>query len=107
SIGDTVIVTTEDMAMLRQVRQRVNLDLTKVELAAALKQLARETATNLILDSRTEKEAKQPVSIQLEDVPLETAVRLMAEMAGLKPVRVGNVLFVTKKETANELRADP
>jgi hypothetical protein len=40
-------------------------------------------------------------------VPLETAVRLLAEMAGLKPVRVGNVLFVTKKETANELRADP
>ncbi len=40
-------------------------------------------------------------------MPLETAVRLLAEMAGLKPVRVGNVLFVTKKETANELRADP
>ena len=47
------------------------------------------------------------MSIQLEDVPLETAVRLLAEMAGLKPVRVGNVLFVTKKETANELRTDP
>ena len=28
-------------------------------------------------------------------------------MAGLKPVRVGNVLFVTKKETANELPHDP
>lgn len=106
-IGDAVVLTTEDMAMLRQMRQRVNLDLTKVEFAAALKQLSRETATNLILDSRVEKEAKAPVSIQLEDVPLETAVRLLAEMAGLKPVRVGNVLFVTKKETANELRADP
>ena len=54
-----------------------------------------------------EKEAKAPVSIQLEDVPLETAVRLLAEMAGLKPVRVGNVLFVTKKETANELAPTP
>jgi hypothetical protein len=106
-IGDTIIITTEDMAMLRQMRQRVNLDLNKVEFAAALKVLARDTATNLILDSRLEKEAKAPVSIQLEDVPLETAVRLLAEMAGLKPVRVGNVLFVTKKETANELRADP
>jgi hypothetical protein len=107
SIGDTVVVTTEDMAMLRQMRQRVNLDLNKVEFAAALKLLSRDTATNLILDTRAEKEAKAPVSIQLEDVPLETAVRLLAEMAGLKPVRVGNVLFVTKKETANELRADP
>ena len=106
-IGDTVVITTEEMAMLRQMRQRVNLDLTKVEFTAALKLLARDTATNLILDSRAEKEAKASVSIQLEDVPLETAVRLLAEMAGLKPVRVGNVLFVTKKETANELRADP
>jgi hypothetical protein len=106
-IGDTVVITTEDMAMLRQMRQRVNLDLSKVEFAAALKSLSRDTATNLILDTRVEKEAKAPVSIQLEDVPLETAVRLLAEMAGLKPVRVGNVLFVTKKETANEMRADP
>jgi hypothetical protein len=106
-IGDTVVITTEDMAMLRQMRQRVNLDLSKVEFAAALKSLSRDTATNLILDSRVEKEAKAAVSIQLEDVPLETAVRLLAEMAGLKPVRVGNVLFVTKKETANEMRADP
>ena len=69
-IGDTVVITTEDMAMLRQMRQRVNLDLNKVEFTAALKLLARDTAANLILDSRVEKEAKAPVSIQLEDVPL-------------------------------------
>jgi hypothetical protein len=43
----------------------------------------------------------------MEDVPLETAVRLVAEMAGLKPVKVGNVLFVTTKTLANEMRNDP
>lgn len=107
AISDTVIITTEDMAMLRQLRQRVNVDLSKVEFTSALKQLAKDTATNLILDARAEKDASAKMSLQLEDVPLETAVRLLAEMAGLKPVRVGNVLFVTKKETANELRADP
>jgi hypothetical protein len=107
AISDTVVITTEDMAMLRQLRQRVNVDLSKVEFTSALKQLARDTATNLILDARAEKDASAKVSLQLEDVPLETAVRLLAEMAGLKPVRVGNVLFVTKKETANELRGDP
>ena len=47
------------------------------------------------------------MTLQIEDVPLETAVRLLAEMAGLKPVRMGNVLFVTAKATATELRADP
>jgi hypothetical protein len=106
-IGDTVIISSDDMTSFRQMRQRVNVDLDKVELARALKQLARETATNLVVDTRAAKEALQPVTLQMEDVPLETAVRLMTEMVGLKPVRVGNALFVTTKANAAEMRADP
>jgi len=106
-VGDTVIITTEQMAVTRQMQQRVSLSLDKVELAQALKQLRSQTGVALTLDSRVGKEAKNPVSLELEDVPLETAVRLLAEMAGLKPVRAGNVLLVTKKETAAELRQDP
>lgn len=106
-LGDTVLISTDEVAMLRQVRQRVSLDLEKIELTKALKQLARETGTNLIVDARSAKEAQTPVTLQMEDVPLETAVRLMAEMVNLKPVRVGNTLFVTSKAHANELRNDP
>jgi hypothetical protein len=106
-VGDTVIITTEDVAIARQMKQRVNVEFDKVEFAQALKQLGRETGANLLLDSRVEKESKNPVSLELEDVPLETAVRLLSEMAGLKPVRIGNVLFITDKKNANELRADP
>jgi hypothetical protein len=106
-IGETVLVSTDEVAMYRQMRQRVNVDLDKVEFASALKQLARETATNLPLDNRVAKEAKGEVSLQMEDVPLETAVRLMTEMVGLKAVRLGNVLFVTSEANANKLRADP
>jgi hypothetical protein len=106
-LDDTVLVTTEQTALLRQMSQRVNVDLDQVEFGQALKQLGRETGANLLLDSRVDKDAKVPVSLELEDVPLETAVRLLSEMAGLKPVRIGNVLFVTDKKTAAELRADP
>jgi hypothetical protein len=106
-IGDTVVITTEDMAIARQMKQRVNVEFDKVEFATALKQLSRDTGANLILDSRVDKEAKNPVSLELDDVPLETAVRLLSEMAGLKPVRVGNVLFVTDKKNAAEMRQDP
>jgi hypothetical protein len=106
-VGDTVVVTTEDVAMYRQMHQRISVDMSNVDLAAALKQIGRDTATNLILDARAEKEAKAEVSLRVEDVPLETAVRLLSEMAGLKPVRVGNTLFVTRKEIAAELRNDP
>jgi type II secretory pathway component GspD/PulD (secretin) len=106
-LGDTVYVSTEPMAMYKQLQQRVTLDCDKEELAVAMKKLARETATNVVVDPRAAKEAKMEVSLQMEDVPLETAVRLLSEMAGLKPVRVGNVLFVTTKANAQEMRADP
>ena len=106
-IGDTVVITSEEMAMFRQMRQRVSVDLDKTPFTDALKQISRQTGANLILDTRVEKEAAAKVSLQMEDVPLETAVRLLAEMAGLKPVKVGNVLFVTNKANANEMRNDP
>src|SRR5262249_52115429 len=87
-------------------RQRVNVDFDGTEFATAIKQLARDTATNLIIDARSAKEAKGPITLQLEDVPLETAVRLMSEMVGLKPVRVGNVMFICSKAAANDLKTD-
>ena len=106
-VGDAVVITTEDQATARQMGQHIGVSFDKVELAAALKQIAHDTGVNLALDPRAEKEASAKVSLQVEDMPLETAVRLLAEMAGLKPVRAGNTLFVTKKEVAAELRADP
>ena len=105
-IGDTIFISTDDVTMYRQMQQRVSIDLEKVEFAKALRKLSRETATNLVIDNRVAKEANEVVSLQAEDVPLETAVRLMCEMGGLKPVRVGNVLFVTTKANAQEMRSD-
>ena len=59
-----------------------------------------------MLDGRVIKEAQTPVTLKLEDVPLEVAVRLMANQAGLRPVRTGNVLYVTTKTNAAELKGD-
>jgi len=106
-VNDTILISSDEMVMYRQMQQRVTIDHDKTDFATALKQLARETGTNLILDSRLGKEANQPVTFQAEDVPLETAVRLMAEMVGLKPVRVGNVLFVANEANGTKLRNDP
>jgi type II secretory pathway component GspD/PulD (secretin) len=103
-IGDSVFVSTDDMAMLRQLKQHITVDIEKVELAKALEQLKRETATNIVLDAKATKEGKTIVTLQIDDVPLETAVRLLAEMAGLKVVRNANVLYVTPRGNASELR---
>jgi hypothetical protein len=106
-VGDAVIITTEDMAMQRQMKQRVSVDLDAVPFSDAIKQLARETATNVIVDGKVKKDAEAALTLQLEDVPLETAIRLMSEAAGLKPVRMGNVLYITSKANATEMRNDP
>jgi type II secretory pathway component GspD/PulD (secretin) len=105
-IGDTVVISTDDMVTQRQMKQRVSIDLDKVDFVDALKQLSRDTATSIILDPRVAKDVKTKVTLELDDVPLENAVKLMAESAGLKPVRVGNVLFVTSKANAVAMRAD-
>jgi type II secretory pathway component HofQ len=106
-VGDSIVISSEEMAVYRQLKQRVSLDLDRVPAEKALRGLARETATNLLVDNRAQKDAQNAVSLQVDDVPLETAVRLIAEAAGLKPVRMGNVLLVTTKAHATELRSEP
>jgi hypothetical protein len=106
-IGDSVIITTEDMALYRQLKQKVNVDVEKTAFESALKDLARETVMQILVDKKVNKEAQTPVTMQLEDVPLETAVRLLCEQAELKVVRMGNILYVTSVAKAKELRSEP
>jgi hypothetical protein len=106
-IGDAVFISTDAMTMDRQLRQHISVDFEKVEVAAALKQLAKETGMkNIVLDPTLEKgkAGKALVTLQMEDVPLETAVRLLAETAGLRAVREpnSNVLKVTPRPQAEE-----
>jgi hypothetical protein len=105
-LGETVLITYADLAVQRQMGQMVSVDLDKVSLVDALGRLAKETATNLIIDPRVMKEAKSEVSLQLDEVSLETAVRLIAELTGLKSMRLENVLLVTSEKTAHKLRIE-
>jgi hypothetical protein len=105
-LGDSVLITTEEVGYLRQMRQRVNVEIKDQPLVEALKALANETGTNLVIDPRQADKAKSKISIQLDDVTLETAVRLLTELADLSSVRVGNVLFVTTEARADKLRKE-
>jgi type II secretory pathway component HofQ len=105
-IDDMVLITTEELAIQRQTRQRVSVDADHVQLGTALDRLARLTGTNLVLDPQAASKANMAVSLRLQDVPLEAAVKLLAEQVGLKPVQLGNVLVVTTKANAAELAED-
>ncbi len=73
----------------------------KVPLQAALRELAH--AGNIVLDSRAAKEGETAVTADFVNVPLDTAVRMLADMAGLKVVPLDNVLYVTNKDNARQL----
>lgn len=105
-VREGLFISTEDGLIAKQLRQRVNVDCDATPFATAAKQLAAETGANLVIDPRLKDKANAAVTLKLEDVPLETAVRLLAEVADLRAVRMNNVLFVTTPERAEKIRPD-
>jgi type II secretory pathway component GspD/PulD (secretin) len=105
-VGDSLLITTEEMAVYRQLKQRVSVDCDAVPLSKALKELSTRYGVNVIIDPRAvkSKAAENPVTLQVDDVPFEAAVRLMCEMADLKPARMGNVILVTTEARADRLK---
>jgi hypothetical protein len=103
---DSILITSTELATLRQMKQRVSLDVDEVPLAKALRDLARNYAFNLVIDPKIAKDSNRPVSLTLDGANLETSVRLLAEMAGLKAVRMDNVLFITNEQRADKIRKE-
>jgi type II secretory pathway component GspD/PulD (secretin) len=93
-LEDSVVITSEDDAINQQLGQLVSVHSDKVPLAQALKELQRTTPFNLVIDPRAGAEAKTPITMDIDNTVLESAVRLMAELAGLRAVRVDNVLLI-------------
>ena len=105
-VGDALVITTEELAVYRQLKQRISVDYDAVPLNKAIKELSTRYGVNVVIDPRTArtKSADNPVTLQVDDVPFEAAVRLLCEMADLKPARMGNVIFVTTEARADKLR---
>jgi hypothetical protein len=84
----------------------VNAALVQTPLTAALRDLARSNGGNIVLDVRATKEAQTNVTAEFANVPLDTAVALLADMCGLTSVDVGNVIYVTSRENARVLQQE-
>jgi hypothetical protein len=73
----------------------------KLPLHEALEELSSLSGATILLDTRVGDKAHTAVSARFQNtVSLETAVRLLAEMADLETEVRGNVLFVTNKPKA-------
>jgi hypothetical protein len=91
----------------RLLQQEVEATFDKRPLEEVLEELSDLTGASVILDSSVGDKAKTVVKAKFKnDVTLETAVRLLADMADLKAVVVGNALYVTTKAKADALRVE-
>jgi hypothetical protein len=102
-----LVISTDEGITIRQLRQRVSLDADGKLFTDAIKGLMNESGANVVIDPRiAKKAADEKLTLKLEDVPLETAVRLAAEVAGYSVVRLSNVLFITSEARAEKMRPD-
>lgn len=83
----------------------VNTVLDKRPLEDAVRELADLSGFNIVVDTRTGAKAKTPVSARFLNTPLDTALRLLADMAELRSVHVDNVLYVTTEDNAAALES--
>ena len=76
----------------------VRLTMQQQPLAEVLAELRKQTGANILLDPRCAdqlKEKKPQLDVALADVRLFDALRVVADMAGLKMVYAGNVYYIT------------
>jgi RNA polymerase sigma factor (sigma-70 family) len=108
-----VIITTQRIARpedwigeYRRGVPVVNAVLDKTPLREALQDLADQSGISVLVDGRAADKAKTEVAATLSNVPLDTAVRLLADMAELKAVAIDNVMYVTTPNNAKTLEAE-
>jgi hypothetical protein len=101
--GDTVFITTTERAAVRQFTQPVRVNLDGVPLKSAVRQLARMSGVNIVLDPRQAKAAEAVVTANLEDVPLDSALTVLSDQADLAVARTGNILYITTPDRVEKL----
>lgn len=80
----------------------VNVNFAEKTLEGALKEIEVRTNRTIVLAPQGGDKAKTLVTARFTNVPVDTAVTALAEMAGLKMARRGSVLLVTTAERAKE-----
>ncbi len=97
SVGG-VMSTPAQVALTATVRATT---FDKRPLNEALQDVLKTTGMKLVVDTaRTGEKSKAPVSATLDGTTVEAAIRLLADMADLRPVVYDNVVYLTTKENA-------
>ncbi len=90
----------------RPLLSLVGDSLTNDPIAKGLGHLAQQSGFNIVIDPRIADKLQTQATVEFDNVPVDTAVRLLANMAGMSMVRLDNVLYVTTADNAKHLREE-
>jgi RNA polymerase sigma factor (sigma-70 family) len=105
-VSDNELVPADPREASDVLRGQVSIAVEGKSLREALRDLAEATGTNIVVDNRLAETANMPVTVSLQNVPLITAVRLLADMAEVKVVTMDNVIYVTTAENAAKIERE-
>jgi RNA polymerase sigma factor (sigma-70 family) len=100
------IPENEDGPVIRPVLPLVWDTFKEVPLAQALPRLAESGDHNVVADPQAREQLQTKITAQLHNVRIETAVQVLANMAGLRVVKLDNLFYVTTPEKAKALREE-
>ena len=84
----------------------VHLKATDRPLRDLLRQVSDQADVNILVDPRCGDKGKADLTVKLVNAPADTAVEVLADMAGLEMVHQRNVLYVTSPENAAKIRKE-
>jgi hypothetical protein len=89
-----------------QLIPTVHVDVDRRPLEQVVRDIVESTGINVVLDARGSDPGKTLVTMTLNNVPIDTAVTVLADMSGLKVVYLDNLLYVTTPKNAVTLEAE-
>jgi hypothetical protein len=89
------------------LRSPVSATFRNAPLGQALEELSDQTGVSVVIDAHVRDVVAQAlVTAKLNQVPLDTAVRVLTDTADLKPVLMDNLIYVTSPSHAPHLQTE-
>ncbi len=76
-------------------------------LEAACEKIGERAGITILIDPRVKEKANAAIKARLVNIPLDVAIDLLADMAGLAAARKANAVYITTPENAEKLKPRP
>jgi hypothetical protein len=90
----------------RVLKHPVDVSFNKRPLADALTELSELSGLSIVLDPRGQADGNFAVTADFRNVPVQDAVLVLADMAGMKSVVMDNLLYVSSPRNAERLEKE-